>query len=59
MMSLSFLCLLQLPLDTLVFMLNRFTADDFSKEGIPAGEKAPSHSSMCAECSLVLGTVMV
>jgi hypothetical protein len=31
------LLLLQLPLDTLVFMLNRFTADDFSKEGIPAG----------------------
>jgi hypothetical protein len=31
------LSVLQLPLDTLVFMLNRFTADDFSKEGIPAG----------------------
>jgi hypothetical protein len=31
------LSVLQLPLDTLVFMLNRFTADDFSNEGIPAG----------------------
>jgi hypothetical protein len=26
---------LQLPLPTLVFMLNRFQPDDFSREGIP------------------------
>lgn len=39
-----YLCVyVQLPLDTLVFMLNRFTADDFSKEGIPAG----GHSIFC------------
>jgi hypothetical protein len=39
-----YLCVyMQLPLDTLVFMLNRFTADDFSKEGIPAG----GHSIFC------------
>lgn len=37
----------QLPLDTLVFMLNRFTADDFSKEGIPAGE---GHTHTEREC---------
>jgi hypothetical protein len=36
------LSVLQLPLDTLVFMLNRFTADDFSKEGIPAGGESVS-----------------
>lgn len=29
------LCLLQLPLGTLVYMLNRFQPDDFSREGIP------------------------
>lgn len=28
-------CVLQLPLGTLVFMLNRFQPDDFSREGIP------------------------
>jgi hypothetical protein len=33
----SVLSVLQLPLDTLLCMLNRFTADDCSKEGIPAG----------------------